>query len=97
MKKQIKFLLGLSAGILLSGCVTFPGVGFTPADQQEDTANKGFIAKQLATIGRRGGFVRNVRVLMSEKGNRFLSVGYRSAGAGQMWLSQAFRKDSGAT
>ena len=97
MQKKVKFLSVLSAGVLLSGCVTFPGEGPTPADMLEDTTNKNFIAKQIEERGRRDGFVCPVKVQMSEKGNRFISSGYRPSGARQMHLTIEFRKDLMAT
>ncbi len=97
MKSKLRFLLGLSAGIFLSGCVTYPGIGTTEADLLEDTANKAFVAQQIATIAPRTDFKRNVKVQMSEKGNRFISAGVRPSGARQMTLTREFRKDLMAT
>ena len=97
MKNKLRLLLGLSAGIVLSGCVTFPGEGLTPEDLKEDTDNKAFVAIQMKNQPGREGFFRPVKVQMSEKGNRFISGGYRTSGAGQMWLSPSFRRDLMAT
>ncbi len=75
MTFNIQSLL-VAVGLLfaVSGCLTYPGTGFTPpADSLEDEANKSFVAQAQADYEARLKFRRKVEIVPSDRVNVFLS------------------------